>query len=581
MKKIFLLLLSVILVFLILYKKQTSASYKVLKIVSPIEIFIDTNNNFIFDEQTPVKIKDIDYIDEAGNDYKYPFLKDLSEDEIFFISYKTKHFSEKILNNQFIQLKNNEIYIKNKKYSDILLDSHLVFDKTKESQDNFIKKVKSYNLDDYVIYNIRSKRYHKLNCEKAKSIKNYKIIKRSELNNSATPCPYCHLNNDSTPKDTKCIKKPNPIYKADKIQVFFIDLNTVYKPMSTCKTDACKTLKNEINNAKDTINFAVYGINNQPEIFNALVNAKKRGVKIRWVCDFDYKNNNYYPDTIKLQQYLTDFKSDKEYDIHSPHAIMHNKFFIFDNQKVWTGSSNITGTDLTGFNANYSVLIDSKETAQAYTKEFNQMYEGKFHTDKISNPINPIKLDESTKILPLFSPNDNIIYNSIIPIINKAEKYIYIPIFFLTHKGIAEALINAHKRGVEIKIINDATNSHSKHSIHKQLRKEGIKVKTENYAGKMHAKSIFVDDKISIIGSMNYTKSANNKNDENIVIIYNQEITKYLKQTFLYLWNKIPNKYETFDPRAESFESTGSCYDGIDNNFDGKIDSQDEGCFIR
>ena len=49
----------------------------------------------------------------------------------------------------------------------------------------------------------------------------------------------------------------------------------------------------------------------------------------------------------------------------------------------------------------------------------------------------------------------------------------------------------------------------------------------------------------------------------------------------MHVWNKIPSKYEFLDPRAESFQSIGSCYDGIDNNFDDKIDSEDIGCIIK
>ena len=142
-------------------------------------------------------------------------------------------------------------------------------------------------------------------------------------------------------------------------------------------------------------------------------------------------------------------------------------------------------------------------------------------------------------------------------------------------------LQDAKKRGVEIRIINDATNASSKYTIHKELRKLGIKVKTENYAGKMHMKTICIDNKYTIIGSMNFTSSGNFRNDENVLIIENEGITTYIKNTFLYLWNKIPQKYENKDPKAESLESIGSCFDGIDNDFDKKIDKEDEGCFIK
>ena len=40
----------------------------------------------------------------------------------------------------------------------------------------------------------------------------------------------------------------------------------------------------------------------------------------------------------------------------------------------------------------------------------------------------------------------------------------------------------------------------------------------------------------------------------------------------------IPDKYLKHNPKAESKESIGSCTDGVDNNFSGKIDKQEESC---
>ena len=45
--------------------------------------------------------------------------------------------------------------------------------------------------------------------------------------------------------------------------------------------------------------------------------------------------------------------------------------------------------------------------------------------------------------------------------------------------------------------------------------------------------------------------------------------------------NKIPNKYLQKDPAPESYESIGSCFDGVDNDFDGLIDMNDSGCKIK
>ena len=77
---------------------------------------------------------------------------------------------------------------------------------------------------------------------------------------------------------------------------------------------------------------------------------------------------------------------------------------------------------------------------------------------------------------------------------------------------------------------------------------------------------------------MNFTNSGENYNDENSLIIEDKRLTAYYKGFFEYLWNKIPDKYLNFNPKAESKDSIGSCFDGIDNDYDGKIDSKDEAC---
>ena len=576
MKKNILLFLFIITILFVFSYRQSNDKYKVYKIETPTKIFIDSNKNLIFDDINPYIVSNVISINRSSDLKEFPILKNLTSDEKLFLEYKANELAKRLLENKFIYIKDNEIIVKNQKYSKILLDSKFVFNKNEKTQIELIKNLKSYNLDEFFILNKRTKKYYKFNSKNIISSQNYKLIHISQI-------PQSILQNEIKKKNEiqEIIIKPIDTFEINNIKIFFQDLNTIYKPNNRCDTKACKTLKKEIENSKQSIDFAVYGINNQPEILNALIHAQNRGVKIRWVCDFDKRNNNYYPDLDFLKNKIKSFTTDENYDKSNTPAIMHNKFFIFDNKKVWTGSSNITGTDLTEFNANYSILITSNKIAEQYKNEFEQMYNGFFHTDKQKQNKDIVVPDNNTKIKVLFSPQDKIIDNEIITIIQKAKKSIYIPIFFITHKEIKDELIKAHKRGIDIKVINDATNAHSKYTIHKELRKSGIKVKTENYAGKMHMKAMFVDGRISIIGSMNFTKSANNKNDENVLIIDNEEIAKYFEKTFIYLWEKIPSKYEHFDPRAESLESIGSCYDGIDNNFDNRIDSEDVGCIIK
>jgi phosphatidylserine/phosphatidylglycerophosphate/cardiolipin synthase-like enzyme len=201
------------------------------------------------------------------------------------------------------------------------------------------------------------------------------------------------------------------------------------------------------------------------------------------------------------------------------------------------------------------------------------MYEGKFHNSKLSNDN---KTNDDIEIY--FSPQDKPIENCILNLIREAKQYIRISAFVITENRITTELINANKRGVDIKIIVDALNASTQHSKHKELRSANIKVKAENYAGKMHSKSIIVDDEYVILGSMNFSNSGNKRSDENIVVLKNKQAAMFYRAFFDYQWDRIADKWLKYTPRAEGKDSIGSCSDGIDNNYDGKTDSEDDAC---
>ena len=67
-------------------------------------------------------------------------------------------------------------------------------------------------------------------------------------------------------------------------------------------------------------------------------------------------------------------------------------------------------------------------------------------------------------------------------------------------------------------------------------------------------------------------------NDENLIILENSQAAILYRNFFEYLWKKIPDKWLRGFPRAEGLDSIGSCSDGLDNDYDGLIDGEDEGC---
>lgn len=585
MKKIttVIILLSIfsIILFLTLKKNDT---HRVLKVISPVEFYIDFNDNQAPDTDELIELLHIDTEPDS-----------LSKTEKLRLNYLGKNFAKETLLNKKVKVtKNGRIRLTLSDLSDyeelLIQNGFVLTDKNLQRVKENLKYAQSLNL---VSYNNQSHKYHKLDCQYAFNSPNTEIIRFADIPKQAKPCKNCMV---TTPEKHKTKDKKNvyqkyprdvyekysPVYKDSYIEFYITDFTRYYYPSSKCLTTACKSLLNEINKSKSSIDFAIYGIDKQPEITRALVNAQKRGVKIRWVYDTDKKGNTIYTETTGLKNILKNSRRDIDYqnaanpDIIKD-AIMHNKFFIFDNKKVWTGSANISHTDLSGFNANSVVLINSSTIAQIYKNEFEQMYNGNFHNLKSSKTVDKAILG-SSKISVYFSPQDKTITGHIIPLVNNASKYIYVPVFVITHKDFKQSLINAKQRGVDVRVIVDATSAGSKYSSVKYLRENGIKVKTENCAGKMHMKSIIIDDKYTIIGSMNFTKSGEQYNDENAIIIENPMLTKAFKEKFLYFWREIPDKWLYKNPSAESHNSINSCYDGIDNDFDGKIDMQDDSC---
>ena len=337
----------------------------------------------------------------------------------------------------------------------------------------------------------------------------------------------------------------------NNIQIFFLSPLTQKVPKNECKNAACKALLKNINEAQESIDFAIYGINEQDKIFNALVKAQKRGIKIRWVTDLNEKNRNIYYDTYalmhKIPTYNTDYDSieskiipNYKYKLDYQGALMHNKFFIFDNKKVFTGSTNISSYCLTGYNSNVSIMIDSPLIAEVYKQEFEQMYSGKFHNEKsaILNNEN-IKIGDSIVSI-YFSPINKPVSEKILPLIKVAKNYIYIPAFYLTRKSIIYELVEAQKRGVDVKIIVDESSVEGKYVDIDFMKNNGLNVKVENWGGKMHMKSMIIDDETLIVGSMNFTKQGERMNDENCLIIKSSpKLTRGYKEHFLVLWNSI------------------------------------------
>ena len=591
--KIIVIFISILLFLLFsVFQYQKSKCYDILEIKTPFSYVIDFNRNGLEDDGELVAIlQGYDYVcREKIFPEKLSEKYGLSDYDLIALSYLTEKFVSESLKDKSVMIRDNRIFLSNTDFCEKLKNSGYVFKDfkpvCKEGLEKNLEYIKSSKL---VLYNAKSNKYHKLDCKYGLMAHNYLCIPKSQLPTGAKACKFCHVkkenHTDENIQRTIYVKPPSLSITNDDMKVMFLDYTTKLKPDRKCNTELCRELVNYIRNSKNTIDMAIYGYDRVPVIEKELKNAIARGVRVRLVYDIDSKNSNIYKDTNYFVAFIKNAVNDKAlFDGSSANAytnsIMHNKFYIFDDEIVVTGSANLSYTDMSGYNANNVVIFNSKKIAQIYKQEFEQMYNSKFHY--LKTPLESkenITLGSST-VSVYFSPKDSIIEKVIVPIVDKAHSYIYIPAFLITDKKLAEALINAKARGVDVKVILDATNAKNPYSKHHLLRQHGILVKTETFAGKLHSKTLISDNKYSVIGSMNFSKSGEKKNDENVVVINNPKIAMFNKIFFEYLWKKIDNYWLTHDANSEGLDSVGSCSDGIDNDYDGKTDMEDEGCHI-
>ena len=120
----------------------------------------------------------------------------------------------------------------------------------------------------------------------------------------------------------------------------------------------------------DTIDIAVYSITNDNIVF-AIEEAYQRGAKIRIITDYlqSQGRNSLVPKLRDMGIPIRTNKSEKTNKL--IHKIMHNKFAIFNNKYVETGSYNWTNS-ATQRNAENCIFLENVE--RKYMREFEKLW---------------------------------------------------------------------------------------------------------------------------------------------------------------------------------------------------------------
>jgi phosphatidylserine/phosphatidylglycerophosphate/cardiolipin synthase-like enzyme len=129
----------------------------------------------------------------------------------------------------------------------------------------------------------------------------------------------------------------------------------------------------------------------------------------------------------------------------------------------------------------------------------------------------PVTVQSTRELEVAFSPNGDCT-DLVIKVIHSAKTSIRVLAYSFTSAPIAKALVEAHKRSVDVQVVVDKSQKNAKYTSATFIANSGIPVRIDSKHAIAHNKVIIVDDHTVQQGSFNYTKAAEQSNAENVLV---------------------------------------------------------------
>ncbi len=314
--------------------------------------------------------------------------------------------------------------------------------------------------------------------------------------------------------------------------VYFTDPVRVNDPENLAGSIPEKLIE-YIDNANASIHIASFEFDLTP-VAEALISAHQRGVEVLWVTDDE--NGIEADEEEGHGQFELMEKAGIEIKDDARSGLMHNKFWIFDNQVVWTGSTNITQNG--NFrNNNNVIVITSPRLAGIYEREFDEMWAGEFGVTSPSTVNQQALTLNGTPIQVLFAAEDDVA-DRLVELLETAEKSIHFMAFSFTHELIGETILSKSTDGVEVMGIFETRGSETEFSRLPVFYCAGLDVRQDGNPGTFHHKVFVIDQRVVVTGSYNFSNNADQSNDENVIIIENSDIADRYLQEFDRRWSE-------------------------------------------
>ena len=111
-------------------------------------------------------------------------------------------------------------------------------------------------------------------------------------------------------------------------------------------------------------------------------------------------------------------------------------------------------------------------------------------------------------------------------------------VFTIADDRLTDAILECHARGVQVRVVSDNDKQHDSGSDIARLRDRGVPVRLDDAPYHMHHKFALVDGCVLANGSFNWTRSATEKNDENLVVTDDANLVRVFGLQFEKLWQQ-------------------------------------------
>jgi cardiolipin hydrolase len=146
--------------------------------------------------------------------------------------------------------------------------------------------------------------------------------------------------------------------------------------------------------------------------------------------------------------------------------------------------------------------------------------------------------DKAPESGAFFSPGEAPL-GKITGLLSAARKTVDICVFTITDDRISKAIVAAHKRGVQVRIISDDDKAGDRGSDVDRLRDLGIAVRVDHTRHHMHHKFALFDRAQLLTGSYNWTRSAQMHNHENVIVTSDARLNGAFNDVFDRLWAEL------------------------------------------